>query len=574
MIKKATIEKDPKKILHIYTRVSTVAQRDKGTSLDTQLALGIKRAKELKLGYKHWDEGGKSSHHEDIKDRPVLSALYDSIVNGEVKHLWVYDQSRLSRNDYVASSFRYICDKNQVTVYTKDGQFDLSNPTDKLLKQMLDALAQFDNAARAERSRLGKISKVKAGYWHGGPAPFGYKIVEKRLIVEPAEAKWVKKIFADSLAGKSTLDVKRLLDSKGVIPRRAKGLWTIGSLQALIKNTHYIGKYEYTDKKSGTVVKVSCPAIVDELTWKSVQQLKTRDISRTSQKNRTKKFYLLRDLMFCGHCGRPFGARSKESKNENLYYCPNKERTWVTEGGTKTPWARGTGCGMARSLNIPETDALVWELVGKIHSKSSLLKEEVKRRILKEQGVGAIRSEAEIKALEIKIKKLQKELSQAEEAHGGLEANFRLGEITKKVYEFGVQRVKEKISVIETELTNTQLELVGNNANKRWVDWVAKFGEELVEIDKLSEEDKKTYLNGLIEKITVMYLPEVNEHQLTVHFQLPIVKDGIRWKDVKNKSKGYALVKGGKEAGVRIKKKDPRWSKSVTPFQNSSVTVE
>ena len=574
MIKKATIEKDPKKILHIYTRVSTVAQRDKGTSLDTQLALGIKRAKELKLGYKHWDEGGKSSHHEDIKDRPVLSALYDSIVNGEVKHLWVYDQSRLSRNDYVASSFRYICDKNQVTVYTKDGQFDLSNPTDKLLKQMLDALAQFDNAARAERSRLGKISKVKAGYWHGGPAPFGYKIVEKRLIVEPAEAKWVKKIFADSLAGKSTLDVKRLLDSKGVIPRRAKGLWTIGSLQALIKNTHYIGKYEYADKKSGTVVKVSCPAIVDELTWKSVQQLKTRDISRTSQKNRTKKFYLLRDLMFCGHCGRPFGARSKESKNENLYYCPNKERTWVTEGGTKTPWARGTGCGMARSLNIPETDALVWELVGKIHSKSSLLKEEVKRRILKEQGVGAIRSEAEIKALEIKIKKLQKELSQAEEAHGGLEANFRLGEITKKVYEFGVQRVKEKISVIETELTNTQLELVGNNTNKRWVDWVAKFGEELVEIDKLSEEDKKTYLNGLIEKITVMYLPEVNEHQLTVHFQLPIVKDGIRWKDVKNKSKGYALVKGGKEAGVRIKKKDPRWSKSVTPFQNSSVTVE
>lgn len=574
MIKKATTEKDPKKILHIYTRVSTVAQRDKGTSLDTQLSLGIKRAKELKLSYKHWDEGGKSSHHEDIKDRPVLSALYDSIVNGDVKHLWIYDQSRLSRNDYVASSFRFICDKHQVTVYTKDGQYDLSNPTDKLLKQMLDALAQFDNASRAEKTRLGKINRVKAGYWHGGPAPFGYKIVDKRLVIEPSESKWVKKIFTETLAGKSTLDVKRLLDSKGVIPRRAKGLWTIGSLQALMKNTHYIGKYEYTDKKSETSVKVNCPAIVDEVTWKAVQQLKKREIARTPQKNRTKKFYLLRDLMFCGHCGRPFGARSKESKNENLYYCPNKERAWVKEGGTKTPWARGTGCGMARSLNIPETDSLVWELVGKVHSKSSLLKEEVKRRILKEQGVGAVRSEAEIKALEVKIKKLQKELSQAQEAQGGLEANFRLGEISKKVYEFGVQRVKEKINLVETELTNTQLELLGNDTNKKWVDWVAKFGEELIKIDKLSEEDKKTYLSGLIEKITVMYLPEVNEHQLTLHFHLPIVNDGIRWKNPKLKSKGYALVKGGKEAGVRIKKKDPRWKKAVTPFQNSSVTVE
>jgi hypothetical protein len=62
----------------------------------------------------------------------------------------------------------------------------------------------------------------------GGPAPFGYKIVDKRLVVESSEAKWVKKIFADSLAGKSTADLKSLLDSKGVIPRRAKSLGTIG----------------------------------------------------------------------------------------------------------------------------------------------------------------------------------------------------------------------------------------------------------------------------------------------------------------------------------------------------------
>src|SRR6266700_1628475 len=120
--------KVPKPVLHLYTRVSTAAQADKGTSLDTQLELGKKRARDLGFGYRHWNEGPKSSHHEDIAQRPVLFDLYQEIKKGGIKHLWVYDQSRLSRNDQVASIFRYECNKQSVTLYTKDGKFDLSSP--------------------------------------------------------------------------------------------------------------------------------------------------------------------------------------------------------------------------------------------------------------------------------------------------------------------------------------------------------------------------------------------------------------------------------------------------------------
>ena len=80
---KSTINKsNPQKTLHIYTRVSSVAQADKGTSLDTQLQWGIKRAKQLKFGHRHWDEGGKSSHHEDIQGREKLFQLYQAIIAG------------------------------------------------------------------------------------------------------------------------------------------------------------------------------------------------------------------------------------------------------------------------------------------------------------------------------------------------------------------------------------------------------------------------------------------------------------------------------------------------------------
>ena len=119
--------------LHIYTRVSTAVQADEGMSLETQRELGIKRAKELGFEYQVWNEGGRSSNHEGVDKRPVLSQVYAKIKSGEIKHFFVYDQSRLSRNDEVSSLFRVECNRNGVTLYTRDGRYDLSNTTDQFM---------------------------------------------------------------------------------------------------------------------------------------------------------------------------------------------------------------------------------------------------------------------------------------------------------------------------------------------------------------------------------------------------------------------------------------------------------
>ena len=70
--------------------------------------------------------------------------------------------------------------KNGVMLYTKDGTYDLNNPTDKLMKSLLDGVAEYDNAIRAERSRMGKLNKVRNGGWYGAPPPYGYEIVDEK----------------------------------------------------------------------------------------------------------------------------------------------------------------------------------------------------------------------------------------------------------------------------------------------------------------------------------------------------------------------------------------------------------
>lgn len=128
---------------------------------------------------------------------------------------------------------------------------------------------------------------------------------------------------------------------------------------------------------SGESVEVQCPQFIDETIWNSINLSRKRNASRKDQQNATtKNFYLLRDLMVCGHCGRKMSGRIKKPKSEYMYYCPNKERDWVKEGQSKTHYKRGTGCGFDRDMNIPTTDKLVFDTVVKLHKNSSIFKEE------------------------------------------------------------------------------------------------------------------------------------------------------------------------------------------------------
>lgn len=552
------------RMLHIYVRVSTQAQQDQGTSLDSQRELGVKKAEELGFEWKLWDEGGRSSHHEDIAQRPVLHELFQSIRHGEVKYLWVYDQSRISRNDQVASIFRYECNKKEVTLYTKDGVFDLSNATDKLLKQLLDAVAEFDNATRAERTRLGKINRVRNGMWHGGPPPFGYKLIEHRLVIEESESKWVKRIFDEVIKGSSAIQIKKVLDSNGVSTRRAKNGWSIGSINALLKNTHYSGFYVFTDSKSEQQIQVQCPSIVDSALWSQAQYKRSPTVLRKTQKNATEKhFYLLRDLMYCAHCGRPISGRILASRSEFSYYCPSRERQWVKDGGSKAKWQRGLGCGFTRAMNIKQADEVIWEYVKSLHENSSILKEEVRTRIFKENGV-QVRSEAEFKALQAKLKHLQRRHTALSETLGDLEANSLLKQLNEVSYQTMTLRINNELREVEDQLEQLRNEFDGATNGRKWISWLKAFGSEIDNLDSKSNAEKKQYIEGLVKRIDVRWNEDAREHELMLTTHLPIVNDGITWRD-KDKIVGkgrnairYDVHEGTNKSTLISKKKDAR----------------
>lgn len=543
-------------VLHIYTRVSTVVQADEGMSLDIQRELGIKRANDLGFEHKLWNEGGKSSNHEEIDKRPVLSQLFNEIKQGVVKHLFVYDQSRLSRNDTVSSIFRIECAKQGVTLYNKEGKYNLSDHNDHFMKQILDAVGQFDNAQRAERTRLGKVARVRQGSWLGGPPPYGYELKNRKLVINEDEAKWVRYVFDQYSQKVPLIDVKFELDRNGVQPRRQKGTWTMGSLQAMLRNTHYIGYWDFKDGKTGEEIRVECPRVLSSDLWSKVQKTKEDHLSKRNSTNAVKHFYMLKNVLRCGHCGTWLsGVINLKQPSKAHYYCPKKERQWAKREISDTEkWQRGRVCAMTRSLGIAATDELVWDTVVELITKSRSFREMTKVEILGKDYTSLKGSEEEAKESTQKIKSLKKIHKKIEEALAKVETDRLMDRISVVQYPIIRENLtKEMLEVeVQIERLTSKVESIGND--RRFFKWLDDFEKKIASFKNFKPEQKREALLGLITAVDV-FMIDPQTHWLEIQFHIPLVGDELVYKDPKNKKLGYAIRNGQESFMVQLGQK-------------------
>lgn len=160
-----------------------------------KLELGIQRAEKLGMNQKIWNEGGRSSSKHDLSNRSVLTNLLQSVDDGEVKHLYVWNTDCLSRNLNTWGMIRFKLIRENVILHTPTGKQKLSDPQTNLMLGILTEISQYDNQLRTERFRLGKLKRIRQGGWMGGPPPFGYSIENSKLIPSENEKKWVQFIY-------------------------------------------------------------------------------------------------------------------------------------------------------------------------------------------------------------------------------------------------------------------------------------------------------------------------------------------------------------------------------------------
>ncbi|MEG0408546.1 MAG: recombinase family protein [Bacilli bacterium] len=331
---------DSKKIVAIYTRVSTTDQAREGHSLEEQ----EKRLKAMCEAngytiYKVYTDAGISG--KSTENRPDYQQMIKDMKKHKFNLIVAFKMDRLSRSIMDFEEFF-----NEIKEYDCGVEFlcekiDTSGAAGMMFARILGIFAQFERELIQERTIVGVESAVNKGHF-GGKAPLGYKhkldeTGEEKLKeweIYQDEANIVKEIFDLCASGKTYVQISHILKkkypkviSKYAINEETKEkvpvyrTWSDGSISAIVNNKCYIGIYEHRKtiiNKETRIIEDKVPQIISEDLFYDCQEA----IIRNCRNYYRAKKYLFMQKIKCPKCGRVMMCNGTKKPNgkEYLYY--------------------------------------------------------------------------------------------------------------------------------------------------------------------------------------------------------------------------------------------------------------
>ncbi len=236
-----------------------------------------------------------------------------------------YDADRLHRND--VELFRFMAEMTERRILVFDANSLISN-VDRLSWKIKAIVAQEEREKVSRRVR-DNLRYLQRNGQLLGTIPQGYRRVDGRIVEDPDAAPAIKEIFRLYATGRFSLrSLAEHLNRSGIKPyrgpdkanhNRSKAIIFTGDvLKDLIGNPSYAGKVLV----EGELVQGLHAALVDEETWRACQEVKKRNVRRTS-KAWTKHTYPLTPILLCARCGGPMHgeADSRKGRIQRYYGC-------------------------------------------------------------------------------------------------------------------------------------------------------------------------------------------------------------------------------------------------------------
>jgi site-specific DNA recombinase len=237
-----------------------------------------------------YDDGGISG---GTLERPGLKRLLQDIEDGLVDVVVVYKIDRLSRSLADFAKLVEVFDRNSVTFVSVTQSFNTTTSMGRLTLNILLSFAQFEREVTAERIRDKVAASRKKGMWMGGVPPFGYRVENRKLLVDADTAAHVRWIFARFIEIGSCTVLAREVDARGLGTPRGNRI-DKKYLYRMLSNRAYLGESVH----KGESYPGEHDAIIDRETWNKVHAILQESPRKRAARTRADTPAQLKGLLY------------------------------------------------------------------------------------------------------------------------------------------------------------------------------------------------------------------------------------------------------------------------------------
>ena len=293
----------------IYARYSSYNQTEQ--SIEGQIAVCTEYAK--KNNYTIVGEFIDRALTGTNDNRPQFRKMIEESNKKYFQGVLVYQLDRFARNRYDSAINKNILKKNGVRVFSAKENI-AEDASGILMESVLEGMAEYYSAELSQKVKRGMQINAEKCLCNGGKTPLGYKIENKKYIINEEEAGIVKKIFEMYNNGHIMTDIVTYMNERN-IKTSYGNKFNKSSIRKILLNKKYIGIYTYGDIE----VKNGIPRIIDDKTFNEVQKKMLKN-KQAPARNKAKTEYLLTTKLFCGNCKEMMTGTSGTSSTKRMHY--------------------------------------------------------------------------------------------------------------------------------------------------------------------------------------------------------------------------------------------------------------
>lgn len=378
--------------------------------------------------------------------RPEFQRMINDSNKKEWDYVIVYKLDRFSRDKYETVLHRKTLRDNGIKLLSAMENIP-DTPEGIILEGLLESMNQYFSAELSQKTKRGMRENRIKGYSQGGKTLYGYKVENKKILINEDEATVVRYMYERYDAGDYVRDIVATLKARG-ISKRGKP-FAKSTVYRMLVMEQYTGIYRFENEVYDNMY----PQIISKELFARVKakadSLKHGGLSMQVT-------YLLSRKLFCGYCGKSINGNygiSKTGSRKYYYRCAGQ---------------RGTNPCQKKSVRKDELEHFVIRKVINELNKPEVMNKLIDR-LLDIQGNNS-------KVYE-QLKVLEQEKQQANRTHDILLKNVRdrvvpqsvfdqITEVEQQLASLEKAIFKEK-SKIDTTLKREQLQKYYNEALKR-----------------------------------------------------------------------------------------------------------